>query len=184
MKYWLVIAVVAACSGGDRLGKARRMPWRPVAHPDLAASAATYRGKGCGVTGENLSGREESPECGPFPCMLGHCYVEACPPDGACGAGFCADGYCVRSEAGGQKQCELVAQSTPPSDAELVARAGCTCTPQALASPRDQPVCGSFPCAPDGCYVARCSGDGDCALGLCSHHASAPHGYCVTADPY
>ena len=83
MKWWLIIVLVAAgCSGGngDTLAKARQLPWRPVAHPELAASAAQYRGHACAITGENLSGREEPAECGPFPCVMGSCYVEACPP--------------------------------------------------------------------------------------------------------
>ncbi len=55
----------------------------------------------------------------------------------------------------------------------------CACTP-----PRDERACGSFPCAPGGCYVAQCRMDADCKLGVCSDHASGPHGYCVVEDPY
>jgi hypothetical protein len=62
---------------------------------------------------------------------------------------------------------------------EYVKFHGCACTP-----PSDSHACGPFPCSPGGCYVAQCGFDGDCKFGKCSSHASGPHGYCVSSDPY
>jgi hypothetical protein len=71
-----------------------------------------------------------------------------------------------------------------PAAAEAYrARSGCACAPVPAAWREDTDACGPFPCRPGGCYVQQCRIDDDCRAGLCSHHASWPHGYCVTSDP-
>jgi hypothetical protein len=72
----------------------------------------------------------------------------------------------------------------PPAVAEAYqARSGCDCAGAAPRASGGHAVCGPFPCTPKGCHVARCRVDDDCRAGMCSRHASWPHGYCVTSDP-
>jgi hypothetical protein len=137
-----------------------------VPYDDVAAAEARYTGAACSIASENLSGRADPAECGPFPCAYGKCVVDKCPADGVCSMGICADGYCVRSNPAGAKACSPLDGA---ANAEAIAmRDGCTCSPQSMATPRDREICGSFPCSPNGCYVARCKSDGDCKLGICS----------------
>jgi hypothetical protein len=96
----------------------------------------------------------------------------------SCHPGFCVEGYCVRPEAHGQRDCSHISGAV----SDPAERAGCQCYPQSGARARDGDVCGSFPCGPNGCYVQKCERDEDCKIGLCSAYASGPHGYCVTDD--
>jgi hypothetical protein len=157
-------------------------PRKPGAPRDLASDAARYSDKACDRTGENLSGRGDAAHCGPFPCDFGHCVVEKCGDKGSCHPGFCEGGWCVHGAEAGARDCPLANVQLSLREPEWYAR--CRCAPQSATARRDRERCASFPCAPDGCYVQRCSGDGDCRFGVCSGHASGPHGYCVTDDPY
>ncbi|MEJ7729001.1 MAG: hypothetical protein WKG00_07295 [Polyangiaceae bacterium] len=63
------------------------------------------------------------------------------------------------------------------------ARSGCDCAQATSAPGVENTACGPFPCTPQGCHVGKCRVDEDCRAGMCSHHASWPHGYCVADDP-
>jgi len=145
-----------------------------------AAGPERYKDQKCDRDGENLSGRGDASRCGPFPCDFGRCVVERCGADGRCHPGFCEGGWCVHGTEGGARACPFVDRDAARARPELVA--GCRCAPQSATARRDREACASFPCAPGGCYVQRCSGDRDCKFGVCSGHASGPHGYCVTDD--
>lgn len=162
-------------------------PFRVVSHGALAEAAKRAEGHACAIKGENLSGRGDPENCGPFPCDSGACVVNACTAAKDCYPGICADGYCILAAPHGSRTCkprELPSLAPDGAAADFSAWAGCECAPQSVPRPRDQPMCGSFPCSPEGCYVKQCRGDGDCAYGMCSDHASGPHGYCVTDDDY
>lgn len=84
----------------------------------------------------------------------------------------------------GSRSCDpFAASEVQGSEVDWSKWAGCECVQPAEGRARDRQHCGLFPCAADGCYVKACVADTDCALGLCSAHASRPHGYCVTDDP-
>jgi hypothetical protein len=164
--------------------------WTPPVHvypavsvADPAAAAPRYRDQACTLAAGSDDGRGDPDHCGPFPCAGGHCQVSTCDPTSAtaCFPGVCAGGYCLSAAPVGARACEA---TKPKDEAETLFRGGCRCVPESASAPRDRDVCGSLPCGLHGCYVQPCHGDRDCAYGICSGHASAPHGYCVTDDPY
>jgi hypothetical protein len=176
-----------ACAGHVRTSSGHLA----VEHGSLADAEATYRGAACH---SGFFARPDPKHCGPFPCVDEKCEVARCGADEACANGVCADGYCLNAAPAGAKVCErFVDPPRPdaPASRELseearayyASRNGCACAPSDVHSRRDSDACSSFPCLPEGCYAKACSRDEDCRVGLCSGHASGPHGYCVMQDP-
>lgn len=181
-----VIASVASCSTSVTDSAGRR--WRVVNVGSPDSEAENWRDKTCPGAEAAAKRQAEVPDpwstlaCGPFPCDYGgKCLVSKCDEKNTCSTGFCSKGYCVRAVAQGPRFCQPASPESvydnPPS------AAGCRCTPLSSRAMRDEATCGQFPCSPEGCYVRRCKIDADCAYGMCSSHASGPHGYCVTDDP-
>jgi hypothetical protein len=162
-------------------------PWRVVPHGALQEAAKQAEGHACAIKDENLTGRGDPESCGPFPCDFGVCVVRTCAAPKDCSSGICSNGYCILPASHGSRACapRKIPSSGPDSaEGDFSSWAGCQCAPQSAWTPRDREMCDSFPCSLEGCYVKRCSSDGDCEYGACSSHASHPHGYCVTDDPY
>lgn len=187
LRWMLVIplAFAGACRADTTASPAPASAPAP-SHESLATAAVQYEGAACSITGENGSGWPAGDECGPFPCTWGQCVVQTCSDEGRCYPGFCVSGYCVRGQPRGERRCDPISpreERVDAGDGEWDERRGCQCNPQNEGRARDFTMCGQFPCGADGCYVETCSDDDDCTYGLCSSHASGPHGYCVTDDP-
>ena len=188
----LVLLMLGHC-GGERTTWLMRYP-KPLARQ-------TEGVEGCPCD-------EGSPKaCDPFVCYRDACRVETCTNDGECKRGSCIEGYCALPPPQPGRRCEafdvdefrrefepgnprLASQSPEHGSAEarwLARFDGCACRPEYWtegSTSAHAPECGSFPCTPNGCYVRECSSDSDCAFGLCSSHASWPHGWCVESDPH
>ena len=163
------------------------LPWRVVSHGALQEAAKQAEGHTCAIKGENLTGRGDPESCGPFPCVYGACAVQTCVASKDCYPGICSEGYCISPASHGSRTCaprKLPSPGPDGSPGDFSSWSGCQCAPQSATVLRDREMCETFPCSLEGCYVKRCSGDGDCEHGICSSHASYPHGYCVTDDPY
>jgi hypothetical protein len=166
-------------------GCARRTTWDLTYDRSLAADARAVQGKAC----------QRDTDCGPFVCESGvqRCQARPCRTNSECWPNACIQNLCTRAPLQSGSSCEPLdwhrfSAETDPDDEKRAYRSldGCACEPQGFFDEgwaMGQP-CGSFPCTPAGCYVSECSVDGDCRFGLCSHHASGPHGYCVVSDAY
>lgn len=182
------LALVAACAGGPSPGT-RVLP---VEHDSLVTLAPRYKDHACHDTFSR--GGRDPEACGPFPCENDKCHVEPCTSPKDCYHGICEDGYCLNVRAQGEKACAPYAdppraggssdESSPVAKAYYASRMGCACAARSEKASDDYEACAEFPCTLRGCYVQACQGDSDCKFGLCSGHASGPHGYCVTHDDY
>lgn len=174
---WLLLqGLFGACS--------RPTQWRLEYDESLANALKRYQGQACA----------DSRACGPFVCdsASNRCTSRACRVHYDCYPNACIQGLCVQAPLQGGSSCEpididelykLREEAREDVYADLD---GCACSPQGILDKGwgDGSPCGSFPCAPGGCYVSKCSGDSDCRYGWCSKHASGPADHCVTSDPY
>lgn len=166
------------------VGCARRTTWDLSYDRSLAADAKSVSGKAC----------QKDEDCGPFICESGvqRCLARSCRMHAECWPNACIQNLCTRAPRQSGSSCEpLDSRELEHLDeneelARYEALDGCACEPQGSFDEswaRGSP-CGQFPCTPAGCYVSQCFGDDNCRFGLCSSHASGPHGYCVTSDPH
>jgi hypothetical protein len=174
----LVVALAA------HAGCMHRTTWDLSYDRSLADDARAVQGKAC----------RTDADCDLFVCELGrqHCIARPCSRSDECWPNACIQHLCTRAPLQSGWSCEPLDDTNIQwlSDADQE-RAygrldGCACEPAGFF---DKPwaqghPCGSFPCTPSGCYVSQCIDDGNCRFGLCSRHASGPHGYCVTSDAY
>jgi hypothetical protein len=162
-----------------------RTTWSLTYDLDLSVRASSVRGQSCPRF------ETRAPQCDPFPCNDGQCEPRSCvgPHDCAWDT-VCVQHFCVRPPRQPGRVCARIHEpepETPRADLEryFLRFDGCACRPNSSSDTYSYaPECGSFPCTPSGCYVRKCSSDGDCGYGFCSHHASSPSDFCVVSDPY
>jgi hypothetical protein len=172
----VTLAVYASC--------VRRTTWDLSYDHSLAADAQRVQGKAC----------RADTDCDLFVCESGRqkCIARPCRTHDECWPNACIQHLCTRAPLQAGTSCEPLDWKKirdPESDDAEAAYAsldGCACEPAGFFDKTwtEGDPCGSFPCTPSGCYVSKCSGDESCRFGLCSRHASGPHGYCVTNDAY